>query len=137
MRLLLILLLILTYCPIAKADPSKKFDFLISFFDMNEAAFAYHRHCLNSEQGGINENFLRTLEFVADELFAEAVKNAPQTDTEYIKSKILKRRYNIQYNLDHAHMKEGCNSSNIDMAREHYKKFSQFNIMEVKKYIDE
>lgn len=107
MRMALSILLMAAFCPLAHAAPQKRMDFLLYFFDMNEAAFAYHRHCL-SRSGGINETFLRTLEFVADELFTEAKKEDPKTNPEYIKTKILERRYNIQYKLDHANMKEGC-----------------------------
>ena len=137
MRLLLILILTLAFCPIAQAEPKEKSNFLVNFFDINEAAFAYHRHCLNSENSGINVNFIRTSELVADALFADAVRKAPQADAQHIKAKILERRYNIQYKLDHVHMKEGCHSSSVKAARDHYEKFSKLNINEVKKYIEE
>ena len=103
---------------------------------MNESAFAYHRHCL-SRTDGINETFLRTLEFVADELFAEAKKNEPKANPEYIKTKILERRYNIQYRLDHANMKEGCYSQASITAKEHYQEFSNYNTSQIRKFIDE
>ncbi len=65
-RITLTVLLMMAFCSSASADSSKKFEFLLRFFDLNEAAFAYHRHCLNRTEN-INETFLRTLEFVADE----------------------------------------------------------------------
>lgn len=136
MRLLLIFILSLSFCPVAKAEPRKKIDVLMSYFDMNEAAFAYHRHCL-SRSGNINETFLRTLEFVADELFAEAVKNMPGTDPEYIKTKILERRYNLQYRLDQANIKEGCNSHPSIIAKQHYQELSNVKKSDVRKFIDE
>ncbi len=104
--LTLTLLLIVAFCPVVYADSDKKFRFLLHFFDQNEAAFAYHRHCLSPDKN-INDTFLGTLTFVADELLAEVVKSAPNRDPEHIKAKILERRYNIQYKLDHAHMEVG------------------------------
>ena len=135
-RTLLTLLLIVAFCPLAYAAPQKRIDFLLYFFDMNESAFAYHRHCLSRTED-INETFLRTLEFVADELFAEAKKEEPKTNPEYIKTKILERRYNIQYRLDHANMKEGCYSEASEIAKEHYQEFSNHNKSEIRKFIDE
>ena len=109
-RTLLILILVIFFYPAAtNAFSNQKFDFLLRFFDMNEAAFAYHRHCL-SQTESINATFLKTFEMVADELFAEARKNEPNIDPKYIKAKILERRYNAQYKLDHANIREGCHS---------------------------
>jgi len=136
MRTLLTLLLIVTFCPFVHAAPQKRTDFLLYFFDMNESAFAYHRHCL-SQAEGINETFLRTLEFVADELFAEVKKSEPKIDPEYIKTKILERRYNIQYRLDHINIKEGCYSKAAMIAREQYQEFSNHKKSEILKFIDE
>ena len=97
-------MLIMMFCSVAHASQNKKYDFLLRFFDFNEAAFAYHRHCL-SVSDAINPKFLRTLELVADALFDEMQKEHPRMKPEYIKAKILERRYNIQYKLDHANIK--------------------------------
>lgn len=121
---------------IAGADPQKRIDFLQYFFDMNESAFAYHRHCL-SQTEELNSTFLRTLEFVVDELFDEAKRDDPDIDPEYIKTKILERRYNIQYRLDHANIKEGCYSQASMTAKEHYQEFSNYNTSQIRKFIDE
>ena len=121
---------------IANAAPQKRIEFLLYFFDMNESAFAYHRHCL-SQTEELNATFLRTLEFVADELFDEAKKNDPKMNPEHIKTKILERRYNIQYRLDHANMKDGCYSQASMTAKEHYQEFSNYNTSQIRKFIDE
>lgn len=121
---------------IANAAPQKRIEFLLYFFDMNESAFAYHRHCLNRTEK-INTTFLKTLEFVADELFETARENTPRENPEHIKTKILERRYNIQYRLDHANIKEGCYTQASLMAKEHYQEFSNYDISEIRKFIDE
>ena len=129
--------MVLVFYPVTtNAAPQKKIDFLLRFFDMNESAFAYHRHCLSVTEE-INDRFLRALEFIADELFAEAQKNKPKTNPEYIKSQILERRYNIQYRLDHANMKEGCYTKASIRAKEHYQEFSNYKKSEIRKFIDE
>lgn len=46
-RIVLSILLMTAFCPSANAGSSQKFEFLLRFFDLNEAAFAYHRHCLS------------------------------------------------------------------------------------------
>lgn len=102
---------------------------------MNEAAFAYHRHCLRTSEE-INTTFLKTLEFVADELFAQAKKDDPGISPEYIKTKLLERRYNLQYRLDHENMKEGCHTPATDMAKAHYEEFSRYNKKEIRNFID-
>ncbi len=121
---------------IASAAPQKRIDFLLYLFDMNESAFAYHRHCL-STRGELNGAFLKTLEFVADELFAAVKKDQSQINPEYLKTKILERRYNIQYRLDYVNMKEGCYSEASIKAKEHYQEFSNYNISQIRKFIDE
>lgn len=103
---------------------------------MNEAALAYHRHCLSRTEK-INKTFLSTLEFVADELLAQAEKDDPQMDLDYIKGKILQRRYNIQYKLDYTHMKDGCSSTAINMAKTHYQEFSRYNRQEISQFIND
>ncbi len=136
-RISLLLILVLFFYPaITNAAPSTKIDFLIRFYDMNESAFAHHRHCLSTKEP-INPTFLKTLEFVADELFAESKKDNPKINPEYIKNKILERRYNIQYRLDHANMKEGCYSQASLVAKEHYQEFSNYNTSQIRKFIDE
>lgn len=121
---------------VASAAPNRKVDFLLHFFDMNEMAFAYHRHCLSPEQG-INEVFLTTLNYVANELFAEAQRDQPNTDPKYIQTKILERRYNLQYRLDNQSIKNGCNTAQTEMAKAHYEEFSHYSVREVQKFIDE
>lgn len=128
--------MIVAFGGVASANPGKKIEFLLRFYDLNEAAFAYHRHCLSQEEG-LNAVFLNNLEFVADELFAEIQKSDVRLKPDYIKTKILQRRYNIQYKLDRAHMVEGCYSPAIKTAKEHYIEFSRFGRSEVSKFIDE
>ena len=113
-----------------------KFDFLIRFYDLNEGAFAYHRHCL-STTGAINPVFLKTLEFVADELFAESIKDNPTMNPDHIKAKILERRYKIQYGLDRANINEGCYSQASLRAKKHYHEFGQYDQLAIRKFIDE
>lgn len=134
--ILLAVLFIGVLAPVAHAKSSKKLEFLLRFYDLNEAAFAYHRHCLSTTEG-LNHTFLRTLEFVTDELFSEAKKNDPEVNPDYIKAKILERRYNEQYRLDHAHIKEGCSSQAAIIARQHYQEFSKHNESAIRKLVDE
>lgn len=121
---------------VASAAPNRKFDFLLHFFDMNEMAFAYHRHCLSPTQG-INDVFLTTFNYVANELFAEAQKDKPNTSPQYIQTKILERRYNLQYRLDYQNIKNGCNTAEANMAKSHYEEFSRYSILELQKFINE
>ncbi len=134
-RILLALLLIAAFCPVAAAAPNKKIDFLLRFYDLNEAAFAYHRHCLSSEV--IDAKFLSALEFVADELFSELQKNEPDLKPEYLKNRILERRYDIQYALDRANIKDGCYSAASMGAKQHYQEFSHYKQSEIRQFIDE
>lgn len=123
------------FTPTIYAAQQTRIDFLLRFFDLNERAFAYHRHCLSRAER-INPKFLKTFEFVADELFEEAQKNEPNTKPEYIKTKIIERRYNIQYGLDHAHIQHGCHTQDIEIAKAHYEEFSRYNIQEIRDFID-
>lgn len=118
------------------AAPETKFSFLMRFYDLNEEAFAYHRHCL-SKKGAINSTFLSTLEFVADELFAVSIEYNPKMEPDHIKAKILERRYKIQYGLDRANMNEGCYSKPSLRAKEHYKEFSNYDEVAIRKFIDD
>lgn len=140
MRILLTLILIAVFCPLtsfaSSPTDSKKFDFLLHFFDLNEAAFAYHRHCL-APQDQLNDAFLTTLRFVADELYAETMKNSPKISTEYLKDKILERRHAIQYNLDNTNIDQGCNTAATAEAKAHYEEFSRYNNKEIGHFIDE
>lgn len=135
-RVALSILLMVIFCPSANAGSSQKFEFLLRFFDLNEAAFAYHRHCVSTKQETINQTFLKTLEYVADELFAEAKKDEPRMDPEYIKTKILERRSNLQYRLDLENMKNGCRTPETEMAKAHYEEFSRYNRREISRFID-
>ncbi len=112
----------------------KKFNFLLRFFDLNEAAFAYHRHCLSAGED-INSKFLSTRKFAADELLAESIKENPDIKPEQIQTKILERRYKLQYKLDNANMKEGCLSKDSELAKAHYIEFSRFNRVQIEKFI--
>ncbi len=136
LRFVFTLLLMVAFCPPAYADNDTKLRFLVHFFDLNESAYAYHRHCLSPNEQ-LNETFLKTLTFVADELLDETVKNSPQKHPEYIKNKILERRSNIQYKLDNAHVKLGCNSPAIEEAKVHYEEFSRYSTSEISDFIDE
>lgn len=104
-------------------------------FDLNEAAFAYHRHCLSTSQN-ISPQFMEVLDFVANELFAEARNESPGLDPRYIRSKILERRYRIQYKLDSDHIKEGCHSAATDMAQSHYEAFSNYSRQDIEGFIE-
>jgi hypothetical protein len=124
------------FCPAAHASPNKKFDFLLRFFDLNEAAFAYHRHCVSSSEQ-LNPKFLKTMEFVADELYTQAEKNNPTIKPEHIKGKILERRYKLQYSLDSENIKSGCGSGDSNLAKAHYVEFSRYDIPDIRLFIDE
>ena len=119
----------------ALAAPEKKLDFLVRFFDLNERAFAYHRHCL-SQKEVINPDFLRTLELVADGLLAESKIDSPNLKLEYIRARILERRYHIQYRLDRANMSDRCYSEEALKSKAHYLEFSRYNKPEIRKFID-
>lgn len=127
--------MILAFSQVASASPNRKLDFLLHFFDLNEAAFAYQRQC-QAESEGINETFLRNLEFVADELFAAAVQKDPQISPDQIKERILERRSTLQYKLDHFYMSNDCSSAGAKTAQAHYEEFSRFNKSEVSKFIN-
>ena len=117
-------------------DSTTKFSFLLHFYDLNEAAFAYHRHCLERTDN-INVNFLSTLEFVADELLAESIKTTPHMAPEDIVKKIVGRRDSIQYTLDLTNMKKGCHTSATEEAKAHYEEFSRYKRAEIIKFINE
>ncbi len=134
--LMLVVFLVGVFCPAANARSSKEFVFLLRFFDLNEQAYAYHRHCL-SQTERINATFLRTLELVADELFAEGRKVDPNVDPERIKAKILERRYNLQYEFDRANMKEGCSAKYKQGSQAHYEEFSRYSEEEILRFVDE
>lgn len=106
------------------------------FYDMNEGAFAYHRHCLGST-GAINPTFLKMFEFVADEFLTESIKDNPNMKPEKIQSKILERRYKIQYGLDRANMRDGCSSMASMRSKDHYQNFSNYTLSEIRAFIDE
>ncbi len=109
---------------------------MLRFFDMNEMAFAYHRHCL-SDDGGLNAKFLSTMEFVADALYDESLKTNPSIRPDYIKKKILERRYNIQYKLDKDNLQNGCQSGDSQTALAHYNEFSHFSRAQIGDLITE
>lgn len=58
-------------------------------------------------------------------------------DPEYIKNKILERRYNIQFKLDHENMKYGCHTPAIEAAKVHYEEFSRYDRREISRFIEE
>lgn len=122
--------------PVTHADSNKRFDFLMRFNDLNETAFAYHRHCLRNT-GSINEKFMSTFDFVADELLDEGIKTTPHMAPEHVVQKILDRRSSIQYQLDRTNMKEGCNTQATEMAKAHYEEFSRYTRSEIRKFIKE
>lgn len=103
---------------------------------MNEAAYAYHRHCLGAD-GEINRKFLSAMEFVADELYDEGVKTNPSVKPEQIKTKILERRYALQYKLDNTNLRKGCESKDSKMALAHYNEFSRFDRAQIGDFIAE
>jgi hypothetical protein len=109
---------------------------LFRFFDYNEAAFAYKRHCLPSSEP-INSKFQKTMDFVANELLHEGEKDNPNFKPEYVKKIIMERRDTMQYDLDIMSMKEGCASESAKTAKEHYEEFSKYDISEIRKFIEE
>jgi hypothetical protein len=133
-------LLIVAFCiapvPGANAAPSYKFGFLLRFFDFNEAAFAYHRHCLGRTEP-INRNFVKAMDMVAADLYEEGVRNNPDLKPEQISSKILERKYNLQYKLDNTNMKEGCLSKDSEAAKTHYRDISRYSEAEIISLIDQ
>lgn len=128
--------MLLAFSPVvANAALPTRFDFLISLFDLNEAGFAYHRHCLGANKP-INAQFSNTLEFIEGELLIEALKNNPKASPASIKTKISERRYNLQYKLDSANIKKGCHSPASLQAREHYQNFSTYKKSKIRTIID-
>ncbi|GJL85254.1 MAG: hypothetical protein DHS20C02_10290 [Micavibrio sp.] len=101
---------------------------------MNEAAFAYYRHC-ESQSGAIDKKFMVALELVANELFDQTKTDNPRRNPEHIKAKILERRHNIQYSLDHAHKTEGCSSKGAKTAQTHYIEFSRYDQHAIRAFI--
>ena len=134
-RILLVLLLIAASSSIANAAPVPKFEFLLRFFDLNEAASAYQRHCGNPGSK-VDKTFLDTMKFITDELSAQDIKENPGLETKFIQSKILERRDNLQYRLDSANIKEGCGSKDSAMAKAHYEEFSRFDREQINQFID-
>jgi len=116
------------------ASSNKKLDFLTWFFDLNEEAFAYHRHCLGSFRS-IDPMFLKTLDVVANELFIEIVKQNPDTSRDFLKSMMLKRRATIQSQLDFVSHQQGCSTREVNQARVHYNEFSQYTEKEILNFI--
>ena len=84
-----------------------------------------------------NKQLMSTFDFVADEFPDEAIKTTPHMAPEDIVQKILGRRFNIQYNLDHTNMKEMCNTQATEMAKAHYEKFNLYKRSEIRKFIKE
>ncbi len=141
-RIIFVALLLLTSSCTATPNPAQKevntprLDFLFRFFDYNEAAFAYKRHCLPTSEP-INKKFQSTMDFVANELLREGERDNPNFKPEYVKNIIMERRNRLQYDLDTMSMKEGCASESAQTARAHYEEFSKYDLPEIRKFIDE
>lgn len=129
------ILFVAAFSSIACADSKRKFDFLLRFYDLNDAAFAYQRHCL-SDDGAVSQAFLRTFEFVAEELLAEAKKVNPRLDPISIKDRMQKRQESILYELDFTYMKQGCGTQAAKTASAHYERFSGLSREDVARFID-
>ena len=126
--------LFMLFIPQVNAASTQRVQYLLHLFDMNEAAFAYHRHCVGPNEK-INSKFLRGLEFVADELYEAVQEDEPEMSTEFIKSRIMERRYSIQYSFDRAHIQGGCGSREYAKAKPHYEDFSTFSVSEIRKIV--
>lgn len=133
---LMIIGLMLAFTPTAHAEHSKRFDFLLRFYDFNEASYAYYRHCLSSSES-INPNFLKTVDLVANELLAEAGREDPRRNPEDIKKLILERRYSLQFKLDTVNVEKGCATRETQVAKNHYQEFSRYKPSEIHKFINE
>ncbi len=121
----------------AQAATSKqRLNLLYQFFELNEAGYAYHRHCLSSSEG-INDTFSETRDFVVKELIAEAVNQQLHANKESAGRKMLELQYELQYKLDRANMADGCYSKNSMVAREHYQEFSHMDKAEILMFIDQ
>ncbi len=118
----------------ATAQSGKKFIFLLDLFDHNEAALAYHRHCLSSLES-VDQSFMRTLAFVENALLEQGIKDNPSISSQDIRDQIMERRYNIQYSLDHAHSKDGCGAAHVVLAQKHYEMFSRYDHADIAAYI--
>lgn len=136
MRIVLTILMAFALAPIAHASDSPRLKFLLMFFEMNEAAFAYHRHCL-STGGAIDETFLKSRDLVFQELLQEALADNPTMSPNYVRAKTMERQYNLQYRLDWANKNDGCYSKNAFIAKEHYQKLSNLEQAEILQYIDQ
>ena len=109
---------------------------MLRFYDLNEEAFAYQRQCIAKTES-INPTFLKNLEYVANALLDEAVKNDPAANPHYIRTQILERRYNIQYKLEHYYMSHSCSDKEVKRGQDHYEQFSLYNTDEIRKFIEE
>jgi len=137
-KILLALLAMMVFCPTTAyaVIPLSRIQFLLHFFDLNEAAYADHRHCV-SETEAINDRFMKTVDFITDELLIEVQKEDPRRNEEFLRSRILERRYDLQYKLDLAHMNEGCSSPSSKQAQVHYNDFSRYSSSDVRQIIKE
>lgn len=133
-KILICVVLFMLFVVQANAASSPRVQYLLHLFDLNEAAFAYHRHCIGQSEK-LNSKFLRGMEVVADELYEAVLEDEPKMSTEFIKSRIIERRYSIQYRYDQAHIQYGCVATQYAKAREHYEEFSNLNISEIRKII--
>ena len=140
MRNILAFLLIAAFCislpPAANAANPNKLDFLLRFFDLNEAALAYHRHCL-SQGESVNQNFINAMSRVTDNLYATTASSDPRLTHEQINGKILERRYKLQYQLDNANMKEGCQTKSSRVAEQHYRQLSGYSEADINRFIEQ
>jgi len=73
--------------------------------DLNERAFAYHKHCLNDTEP-MNEVFLENFEQVANMLLDESMNMFRQQRPEDIVRQILERRASMQNALDKVYKAE-------------------------------
>ncbi len=137
-RILCTLILSIMFCFPIRAEnkkPPEKLSFLVGFFDLNERAFAYHKHCLPDI--AINQTFLKTLEIVADELFSETLKDDPGFKPNYVKKNILRRRYEIQSELNKNYDQNGCFTEEAAEAKRHYEEYSKYTEDQIRELIQE
>jgi len=131
--LMLFIVIALSSCtPAREHVPSKEnFNVLMKLNDLNERAFAYHKHCLKNTEP-MNEVFLANFEQAANMLFDESMNMFRQRRPEDIVRKILERRNSMQNTLDKIYRADGCQSSEAKTAQEHYSTFSQLGKEKVK-----
>jgi hypothetical protein len=122
---------------IAAADAAQKedrFHFLARFFDLNETAFAYHRHCISKDRLP-DPVFMENLDYVANALMQEMVSEFPDKKPAQHRANIMGRRYMIQQRLDGFYYENKCDSDHALTSAAHYEQFRAIDSVAVQKFI--